>query len=285
MSNRELEAACATCGAPVAAEASGRAVRCQACFETYLRGIDAAFLDNLARFGIRGRQVVAETCLRALVLANADDRKLLGMTVYEQFVLAASDLIGLHRALRRRREQPIAQSVLEFQLDAAAARAFFAELASAGAGGMLRAVGLPHPAALPPLPGMGRKERREFERALRAAVSDLDQLLAYQELGERALAVASDHLRGATALADRTQWLAGRAISPGQVASIALDGDHGRLDVAALRIDEERLEQVVNGIDIVVRLSRNLIHAFLTLHEPDEFRQGFDGPVRATGTG
>src|SRR5262245_43303556 len=105
----DLEVRCSACGAPVPAEPSGRAVRCTACFETYLRGVDAAFLDNLSRFGIRARQVVAETCLRALVLANVEDRKLLGMAVYEQFVLAASDLIGLHRALRRRREQPISQ--------------------------------------------------------------------------------------------------------------------------------------------------------------------------------
>src|ERR687894_435592 len=103
---RGIEARCATCGAAVVGGPSGRAVRCADCFETYLRGIDAAFLDNLSRFGIRSRQVVAETCLRSLALANADDRKLLGMTVYEQFVGAASDLIALHTALRRRQARP-----------------------------------------------------------------------------------------------------------------------------------------------------------------------------------
>lgn len=285
MTARELEPRCATCGAVVHNPPDGRAVRCEACFETYLRGIDAAFLDNLSRFGIRGKQVVAETCLRALVLADAADRKLLGMTVYEQFVQAASDLIGLHRALRRRRTQPIAQGYLEFKLDVVAARAFFAELSVEGAAGMLEAVDLPHPAVLPPVPRMGRKERRELEKALRDAVRDLEELASYQELGERALAVASDHLRGATALTDRTQWLAGRAITPGQVASIALDGEHGRLDIAALRIDEERLEEVVNGIDVITRISRNLIHAFLTLHEPDEFEHAFDKPLRPARSG
>jgi hypothetical protein len=281
----DLEVRCSACGTPVTAEQSGRSVRCAACFETYLRGIDAAFLDNLSRFGIRGRQVIAETCLRALVLANADDRKLLGMNIYEQFVLAASDVIGLFRALRRRREQPIAQSFLEFRLDGPAARLFFAELHTEGAAGMLRAVDLPDPRSLPGVPGMGRRERRELEKALRAAVADLEQLVSYQDLGERALTVASEHLRGMTALADRTQWLAGRAMSPGQVASIALDSEHGRLDIAALRIDEERLELVVNGIDIFTRLSRNLIHAFLTLHEPGSFTQAFHDPVRPARTG
>jgi len=268
MNARELEPRCASCGAVVSAAPHDRAVRCPVCFETYLRGIDPAFLDNLSRFGIRGRQVVAETCLRALVLANADDRKLLGMTVYEQFVGAGSDLIALHRALQRRGSAPISQTFLDFKLDAPTARAFFAALAREGPSGMLAAVGLPHPSALPPVARMGRKERRALEKALTAAVSDFEQLTAYQELGERALAVAADHLRGSTLLTDRTQWLAGRAISPGQVASVALDSEHGRLDVATLRVDEERLEQVVNGIDIFTRLARNLIHAHLTLNDP-----------------
>jgi hypothetical protein len=100
MATREIEARCVACGAPLAGH-DGRAVRCAACFETYLRGVDAGFLDNLSRFGIRGRQVVAETCLRALVLANADDRKLLGMQIYQQFVQSASDFIALHRDVPR----------------------------------------------------------------------------------------------------------------------------------------------------------------------------------------
>jgi hypothetical protein len=277
MTNRQLQPHCVSCGAPVPTGGAERGVRCPDCFATYLRGIDAAFLDNLSRFGIRSRQVVAETCLRALVLANADDRKLLGMTVYEQFVGAASDLIGLHIALRRRASAPIAESFLAFTLDAPTTRAFFAELAALGPAAMLEAVGLPHPAALPklPAPGMGKKERRELEKALHYAVQDFDKLTGYQELGERALAIAADHLRGMTMLTDRTGWLAGRAISPGQVASVALDGQGGRLDIAALRVDEERLEQVVNGIDIFTRLARNLIHSFLTLHEPDQFESGF----------
>jgi hypothetical protein len=284
MPAREIEARCAVCNAPVVSGTEGRAVRCASCFESYLRGIDADFLDNLSRFGVRGRQVVAETCVRALVLANADDRKLLGMTVYEQFVQAASDLIALHRALRRRHALPVAQSFLEFKLDAATARAFFAELSLEGPAAMLAAVDLPHPAALPPLPGMPRKERRDLENALRDAVRDFDELSRFQELGERALAVAAEHLSGSTTLADRTQWLAGRPISPNQVASIALDARGGRLDIAALRIDEERMEEVVNGIDILTRLSRNLIHAFLTLHSPRQFEAGFRDPPARSGT-
>jgi hypothetical protein len=280
----EIEARCAGCGTPVLGGNHGRTVRCTSCFETFLRGVDAAFLDNLSRFGIRTRQVVAETCLRALVLANADDRKLLGMTVYEQFVHSASDLIALHRALRRRDRRPIAQSFLEFTLDAPAARAFFAELSMEGAAGMLAAVDLPSPLTMPAIPGMTARERRDLERALKEAARDFEHLVDFQELGERALAVASDHISGSTVLADRTQWVAGRAINPNQIASIALDPDGGRLDIAALRIDEERIEQVVDGIDTFTRLSRNLIHAFLTLHSLDQFERGFVDARPRSGT-
>lgn len=267
MNARELEARCTSCGAVLQNCGDGRAVRCADCFATYLRGIDAAFLDNLSRFGIRSRQVVAETCLRAVVLANPDDRKLLGMTVYEQFVLAASDLVALVHALRRRGSHPISQSFLAFTLAESTARSFFADLARDGAAGMLRSLDLPHPIALPTVAGMGRTERRDLEKSLTAAVADLERLLYYRDLGERALSIASEHLRGATALADRTQWLAGRTMNAGQVASIALDHAHGRLDIATLRVDEERLEEVVDGVDLFTRLSRNLIHAFLTLRE------------------
>jgi hypothetical protein len=282
---REVEARCSVCNAPVVAGGGG-ALRCPDCFEVYLRGIDAAFLDNLSRFGIRSRQVVAETCLRALVLADVDDRKLLGIQVYQQFVQAAHDLIGLVAALRRRGEAPIARSFLDFTLDADGARGFFADLIAGGPARMLHSLGLPHPAALPPLAGYGRKERKELEKALHYAVADLDKVAAFRDLGERALALAADHLNGMTALTDRTQWVAnGRAINPTQVASIALDPEHGRLDIAALRIDEERLEQVVDGVDIFTRLARNLIHAFLTLHDPAEFERGFDDPLSAARTG
>jgi hypothetical protein len=149
---------------------------------------------------------------------------------------------------------------------------------------MLAAAGLPSPAALRPLPGFTAKERRDVEKALGEAVVDFGKVSAFQELGERALAVAAEHMRGGTALADRTQWLANRAISPNQVASIALDAEGGRLDIAALRIDEERLEQVVDGIDIFTRLSRNLIHAFLMLTDLGQFENGFRPARPRSGT-
>ncbi|MFN8558159.1 MAG: hypothetical protein U0531_12740 [Dehalococcoidia bacterium] len=86
-------------------------------------------------------------------------------------------------------------------------------------------------------------------------------------LGERALALAADHFGGAGALAGRTEWLAGRELAPGQVASVALDPRRGRLDIAALRVDEERLAQVVDAIDVMTRLARNLAYAFMSIYD------------------
>jgi hypothetical protein len=282
MTDRAIQPLCAGCGKPVeGAGEGGRAVRCAPCFDGYLRGVDAGFLEHYAEFGARSRQVVAETCLRALVLANVGDRKLLGMAVYEQFVAAASDLIALVAALRARAEMPISRAMLEFQLDADSARRFFADVASLSGAELLAALDLPLPERV--RPGLPRTVNRDVTRALRQALADLGRLNEFRDLGERALVQASDHFRGGTVSAERTAWLAGRELSPGQVASVALDLRRGRLDIAALRVDEERLAQVVDGIDVMTRLTRNLIYAFVTLHEPEAFRLGFrDTPrVRA----
>lgn len=265
---------CAECGRPVHAEPDGsRAVRCAPCFDVYLRGIDAGFIEHFAEFGARSRQVIAETSLRALVLANAGDRKLLALHVYEQFVAAASDLIALMAALRGRRETPISRAMLEFRLDSDTAHRFFADVARLGGADLLHMLDLPLPErAAISLPG---KAGKDVTRALKRALEDLRRLAGFRELGERALVQASDHLRAGAVPAGRTAWLAGREISATQVASIAIDAGRGRLDIAALRVDEDRLAQVVDGIDVMTRLTRDIIYAFTALHDDGSFRDGF----------
>lgn len=277
MTDRALQPLCAACGRAVVGVDGSRGVRCSPCFDVYLRSVDAAFLEHYAEFGARSRQVVAETCLRALVLANVGDRKLLGMTVYEQFVHAASDLVALVAALRARSAAPIARTFLEFHLDAAGARRFFADVAALSGVEMLAALGLPAPG--PSRPGR-RGAERDVTRALQDALADLRRLNDFRDLGERALVVASDHLRNGVTLAERTGWLAGRELSPTQVASIAMDTRNGRLDIAALRVDEERLAQVVDGIDVMTRLTRNFIYAFVHTHAPGAFLNGFPSAPR-----
>lgn len=261
-----LQPLCAVCGRPVEARAEGgRAVRCGTCFDEYLRSIDARFLEHYAEFGARARQVLAETALRALVLANTGDRKLLGLSIYQQFVAAASDLIALLAALRGRATAPIARTLLEFRLDAEQARCFFADVARLSGAELLATLDLPLPERVPS--GLPARTSKEVVRALRQALADLGRLNEFRDLGERALVQASEHFRAGAVPAASTGWLAGRELSAGQVASLALDLSRGRLDIAALRVDEQRLAQVVDGIDVFTRLTRNLIYAFVTLHD------------------
>ena len=63
--------------------------------------------------------IVAETCLRGLVTESPEHRKILAMSIFEQYVSAMNDLAGLFTAFRNRSTAPILKSFLEFRLDAA----------------------------------------------------------------------------------------------------------------------------------------------------------------------
>jgi glutathione S-transferase len=122
---------------------------------------------------------------------------------------------------------------------------------------------------------------KEVARALRRATDDLRRLGEFRELGERALVQAAEHFHAGAVPVARTGWLAGREVSAAQVASVALDRGRGRLDIAALRVDEERLAQVVDGIDVFTRLTRDIIYAFTALHTPESFQHAFPDPAHA----
>jgi hypothetical protein len=253
---------------------------CASCFERYLRSIDADFLDNYARFGARGRQVVAEACLRALVLSDMSDRKLLAMTVYEQFVAAAADFIGLYRALLNRRTEPIVKGMLGFELATRDTLRFFSDLAGSGPTAMLNAVGLPHGDQVPSLAvsSLDKRERQQVRAALLEALSDLCRLTEFRDVGERALVNAARRL-GATTLTDQTGWIAGSRLPAGQVAALALNRERRAVEINLLSTDEDTLAAVVDGIDVLTRLTRNIIFAFVSLHSPAQFREGFPGDV------
>lgn len=277
MERNLLAVACPECGEAVATSPlDGSQRQCALCSDRYLRSLDAAFLDNYARFGARGRLVVAEACLRQLVLSDLDDRKLLAMTVYEQFIAAATDFIGLYHALRNRRVAPIVKGVLGFQLDVPAAMAFFDELASGGPTEMLYAFGLPHPDQMRVLSAeLDRRERRQVAAALTDALADLDRLLEFQAVGEQALVSAARRLGGPMALADQTSWLSGRRLDPGQVAALVLNRERSGVEINLLGTDEDTLGAVVDGIDTLTRLTRNVIFAFVSLHGRSQFEDGF----------
>ncbi|MHB8577334.1 MAG: hypothetical protein ACYDCQ_18635 [Dehalococcoidia bacterium] len=267
---------CDDCGVAIATEdQSAGETRCLRCSDLFLRRSDAAFLDSYARLGARGRLVVAEACLRQLVLSDTGDRKLLAMSVYEQFVAAATDLIGLYHALDNRREAPIIKGILGFKLDVPRALAFFEELLSRGPTAFIGALGLPHPEQVRLLASdLDARERRQVWAALTETLADLDRLVAFQEIGERALVSAATQLRGPVALADQTAWLPHPA-EASQVAALAMDRDGRHVEVNLLNTDEDTLGAVVDGIDTMTRLTRNIIFAFVSLHAPVDFRSGF----------
>lgn len=278
-----LQPLCVTCGHIVEGVTGPGGVRCAACFDGYLRSVDAGFLEHWAEFGARSRQVVAESCMRALVLANVGDRKLLGMSIYEQFVGAASDLIALTAALRLRAVAPISRTFMDFRLDADAAARFFADVSRLSGVEFLASLGLPPPETL--RPGLPKPIQKDVTRSLRQAVAGFGRLHGFRDLGERALVAASDHFRAGAVNASATGWLAGRELSPGQVASIAVDARRGRLDIAALRVDEARLSQVIDAIDVITGLSRALTYAFVTLHDQRQFVDAFSEAKQVTGEG
>lgn len=262
---------CPECGAAAAALTDGPSDNhCPACLDVSLRSIDAAFLDNFARFGARSRQVIAEVCLRALVLSDTADRKILGATVYEQFVQAAADLINLYYALQGRAGRSIAHSFLSFNLDETHCLNFFADMVEFSPTDILDALGLVHPDRVHDvLPELLRKEQRELTKALRDVVRDIERLSAYQEIGETALVRASEQLHSVFTLTDHLPWSEGGRLEADRVAALAFDARRGHVSSNALNVDETRLAEVVDGIDVMTRLSRNLIYAFLSINAPD----------------
>jgi hypothetical protein len=265
MPDRSLDAACRDCGQALARSPwEERAVRCDACFDRQLRAIDHDFLASYGALGVAGRRTVAETCLRALVLESPPARKVLAMTIMEQFLLCATDLAALHHALRERERAPIIRSFLAFRLDGASSLDFFADLREATDGELLDGFGLPLPervaARLPTLPPA---EARSLTGAIEALLRDVRATCARAE----GAALLSELAAGrAGPLVDRSSWL---DLRPDQIASLALDERRRRLVVQAVPVDEERLAQVVDAVDCMTRAASNLIYAYLTVQDED----------------
>ena len=258
---------CADCGTLLDGGRPGEARLCLNCFDGYLRRLDAEFLDSFGRLGARKHIIVAEACLKGLVLSDTADRKLLAMSIYEQFVAASADLLAVYDAMLDRQARPVMRSVLEFQLDRARVVDFFTRLATDGPRDVLDAVGLPHAEQVALLrTDLDERERKQVRAALIDAVADLESLVAFEEVGERALVGAAQRLTGPLPVVDQTSWLQGRRIDAGQVAAIALGAGGRQLEVNVLSTDEETLGNVVDGIEIMTRLLRNLIFAYVSLH-------------------
>jgi hypothetical protein len=280
MPDRALDAVCRDCGRALSLHDGTAPARCSECFDGFLRARDAAFLSSYSELGVTSRRVVAETCLRALVMESPPARKVLAMTVMEQYVQAAGDLIGLWHALKERGREPIMRTFLDFRLDRASALAFFREVASTPGPELLDALGLPRQEQIPVrFASLSKSDARDLDRAVHQLLIDLRKTVDMGEAGALALAQMAGERRAGAAMTHQSAWLDNVGLRPDQVAAIALDERRHTVNVTAISVDERKLQNMVNAIDTMTRASQNLIYAVLTQYQEEE-RVGRADPAR-----
>ncbi|HLF78130.1 MAG TPA: hypothetical protein VJB57_11650 [Dehalococcoidia bacterium] len=257
--------ACSDCG--TALEYHAESTRCLTCFDRYLFDLDAGFLESYRRFGCRSRLVVAETCLRGLVLDTPEHRKVLAMTIFEQYVQAMNDLAGLFIAMRNRNQAPVLKSFLEFRIDAASAAMFFDTVQSISNADLCVALDLPMPYEVASrCAHLSVDDARELEIAVHHLMLDLRKATDQGEGAAIALAQFAGHAANSV-IANDTRWLDGGSdLTPDQVALLVIDSRRRAINVQGLTADENSMGQVVDAIDTVTRAASNLIYAYLQSH-------------------
>jgi hypothetical protein len=258
---------CSDCGSEI--EPHVGEARCPACFDNYLYGIDVGFLDSFRSFGARSRLIVAESCLRSLAMESPEHRKVLAMTIFEQYVLAMSDLAGLFTAFSRRHEAPILRTFLEFRLDAPASAGFFEAIRSASQAQLCQLMDVPLPSQVAAAcPHLSKDDAYSVSVAIHHLDQDLRKVTEHGESGALALAQMAGQIGGAVIASD-ARWLDGAAsgMTPDQVAMLVMDSRRRNLYVQGLTADEDAMAKVVDAIDSATRASSNLIFAYLETHE------------------
>jgi len=275
MPDRALDALCRDCGRPLSAHDGGHLpARCAECFDGFMRERDAEFLSSYAELGVTSRRVMAETCLRALVMASPPHRKVLAMNIMEQYVLAASDLIGLYDSVKQRGREPIMRRFLGFRLDRASALAFFQEMAATPAAELLARLGLPEPDDIARrCPSLPKGDVKDLKKALVQMTGDLKRTGDMGEGAALALAQMAGESRAGAALVKQSAWLDNVGLRPEQVAAIAIDERRRTVNVTAITVDEKRLQNVVSVIDAMTNAARNLIYGVLTMYQEENRSQ------------
>ncbi|MPZ48742.1 MAG: hypothetical protein GEU75_05415 [Dehalococcoidia bacterium] len=259
---------CSDCGAALE-HSHGNEERCPACFDRYLFDIDAGFLENYRKFGCRSRLVVAETCLRGLVLDTPEHRKVLAMTIFEQYVQAMNDLAGLFIAFRNKDKAPILKSFMEFRLDAQSSAAFFDAVQSVTDVELCAALDLPLPGQVRYLyPHLDEKDSYSVAVAVYQLVQDLRKATDQGNAAAMALAQLAGQT-GAAVLASDAKWLngSGQDLTPDQVALLVLDSRRRSVYVQGLTADETSMGRVVDAIDTATRAASNMIYAYLQTND------------------
>jgi hypothetical protein len=280
MAERSLEATCRDCGRPLSLHAGDRApARCEGCFNNFLRVRDEDFLDSYQQLGVRSRRIVAETAFRALVMESPPHRKVLAMHIMEQYVLAASDLIGLYAAIKQRGREPIMKSFMEFRLDRTSAVGFFREIANTPAPELMRELGLPSPEQVAQAcPSLSKKDARDLKRALDQMLYDLDYTSRMGESAALALAQMAGESRGGAALVNQSRWLDSTGLRGDQVAAMAIDDKRRTINVTAIAVDEKKLENVISSINAMTRAAENLVYGVLSMYQEEERRAKRSAP-------
>lgn len=274
MSGQTIEPLCRDCGRPLSAHDGAHApARCAGCFDRFLRARDAEFLSSYAEIGVTSRRIIAETCLRALVMESPPHRKVLAMHIMEQYALAASDLIGLYYSVKQRGREPLMSAFLQFKLDRPVAAAFFREMATTPGPELLAALGLPDVDAITAhCPSLPKGDVKDLRKALVQMLGDFKRM---GEMGEPAvmqLAQFIDENRTGTAIVKQSAWLDNVGLRPDQVAAVALDARRRTVNVTAISVDEKRLQSVISAIDAMTNAARNLIYGVLTMYQEEQRR-------------
>jgi hypothetical protein len=272
MSDGALESLCRDCGASIAVHPAGEApARCPACFDGFMRTRDAAFLSSYAELGVASRRIIAEASLRALVTAPAQHRKVLAMNIVEQYVLAASDLVGLYEAVKQRGGEPIMRRFLSYRIDRSSALAFFHEMATTPGPELLDRLGLPGLDGIAHrCPSLSKSDVKDLRKALTQMLGDFRRMGNMGESTALALAQMAGENRGGAALVKQSAWLDEVGLRPDQVAAIAIDERRRTVNVTAFSVEEKRLQKIVGVIDAMTNAARNLIYGVLTMYQEDD---------------
>ena len=257
-------AACGECGVEFEA-ADGGARACAPCFDRSLEALEAGFLESYAKFGAKGHRTVAEALFRSQALADPDDRKLMGMRIVEEYLGAAQELMALYVALRRRRQQPLIRSFLEFELSAASVGAFRALTIGRTPEELMRDLGLPIFSDVEA--ARGEIPRRDWKQFAAATASVAHGIERVQKLDQGVLLELADGLKSSSALAHKLDWLPERRMNPDQVALVVLNSRRRVVLAHALSVHEPQLEVFIDAIDKITAASRDAIWLYLHMRD------------------
>ena len=214
-------------------------------------------MEQYARFGAKAHRAVAEALFRGLVLADADDRKVIGVRIVEEYLNAAAELMGLHAALRQRSQQPIVETFLNFRLTPEGVRDFQAAVAGRDSEELLADLGLPTRGAVEAVRGeVPWSQYRQFRAAVEAVVTGLTRV---QRVEQGAVLALADGMRESRTLTHTIDWIPGRHMNPDQVALLVLEHRRRMLLTHALAIHETQLEVFIDAIDKITNAARDLI--------------------------